>query len=224
MIYTGAYDTNYNALRTQRQAALNEAGTKWRMKVAEIEALETEYKRTFITKREELRQKYERLTRLEEERKQELKSLETKKRQLQLDQFLDRHLLTNAQIQGIGPKKKQTLLAYGIESALDVINSRRVPGIGDNFYSRLMDWRRQCEARFRFNPNQAIPQAELHNLNVRFSNIRKALESELTLGAAHLQQLNNRAAALKEPLEAQLEEVRRLFSQCKTDLDSVPAD
>lgn len=224
LMYAGVYDTNFRALRNKRQNALNEAANTWKSKVGEMETLERDYKRTFIAKREELRRKYERLTRLEEERKHEIKNLEAKKRQFQLDEFLDRQLLTNAQIQGVGPKKKQTLLAYGVESALDVANSKRVPGIGDAYYSRLMDWRHQCEARFRFNPNQAIPQGEMHNLNVKFANIRKSLESELAIGANHLQQINNQTAAMREPLEVQLQGIRQLFSQYKADLDAVPAD
>jgi len=224
MMSNGPFDSAYSSLRVKRTEALNQTAGSLQLKISAMESLERDYMRAFTAKREELRKKYERLTRLEEERKGEVKKLEAKKQQFQLDAFLDRQLLNNATIPGIGPKKLQTLLAYNIESALDVPNAHIVPGIGNAYFARLMDWRRKCEAKFRFNPNQAIPPAELHNINVRFANIRKTLESELAVGANHLQQINNKAAAAREPIQQQIEGLIRLFSQCRVDLDAIPKD
>ncbi|HEY5742551.1 MAG TPA: hypothetical protein VIS99_08420 [Terrimicrobiaceae bacterium] len=220
----GAYDTNYDNLRRNRSAETEKSHAALAQKILEIELLETNYRRAFQDRRNDLERKYHRIIHLGNERKQALQALEGKKRQIQLDAFLDTQFLTKVRISGIGPRKIQTLLAYNIETAYDVVSAKGVPGIGPHLYSQLMEWRRRCEAAFRFNPNGAIPPAEIHNIDVQIGKIRRGLESDLQLGATQLNQLNTQTAAKRESLEEEIGKLIYLHSQHKVDLSAIPSD
>jgi DNA-binding helix-hairpin-helix protein with protein kinase domain len=79
-------------------------------------------------------------------------------RETQMHAFLDRFELDRAKIAGIGPGRKQTLSSYGIETAADITPSTlgKVPGFGPKTQGKLLDWRRDMEARFRFDPSKPI--------------------------------------------------------------------
>ncbi len=224
LLYGGKSYDDYSRVRRERNDGYNRTEKELEQRIQEIEKLETQYRAAFNSTRDALQKVYDRLLHLDRERKAELQSLETRKRQIQLDAFLDTQLLKNARITGVGPAKLGTLLAYGVESALDITNRLAVPGIGPVFLSRLVDWRRNCESRFRFNPNQAVPAAEMHALNVKYANIRKTLEIELQAGPAKLTQINSRAAAQREPLHQKITGLIKSYTQLKSDLQAIPKD
>lgn len=72
------------------------------------------------------------------------------------------HLLTDADIQGIGAGRKQTLMANGISTAADVTWNavRGISGFGDTFTRRLVEWRSGIERTFTFNPQSATNSSE----------------------------------------------------------------
>jgi DNA-binding helix-hairpin-helix protein with protein kinase domain len=170
----------------------------------------------------DLNTKHRELTNIENQRKAELRNLENNKREILLTVHLDTFLIVRAQISGIGPKRRQALLAYGIQSALDVPNCRTVPGIGELYYAKLMNWRRQCASSFRFDPAQSIPTAEIQKIELKFTQTRRNLESELQKGLRQLQSLSTRAAADREPIESQIQMLIKNYSQAKADLDATP--
>src|SRR5690349_1847309 len=65
-----------------------------------------------------------------------------------------------------------------------------VPGFGPHLISLLLNWRRQCEAQFRFNPAGPLPQKELHELNLRMTDLRRSLEIELRSGPQSLNEIS----------------------------------
>lgn len=107
-----------------------------------------------------------------------------------MNEFLDKILIRDHDIPEIKTRRKQALQAYGIESALDVSYSMSVPGFGRHLISVLLTWRRQCEAGFRFNPAGPLPQKELHELNLRMTDLRRTLEIELRSGPQSLNEIS----------------------------------
>ncbi len=133
-------------------------------------------------------------------------------------------LLTNADISGIGQKRLGSLLSYGIESALDVTESHRVPGIGEGFYAKLMTWRRQCELRFKFDPSKAVPPAEVQRINLKVSQLQSGLETQLKAGLERLHRLNQLCSARVQSIDVGIKSFLVQFSQSKADFEATPKD
>lgn len=161
-----------------------------------------DYQQQFGNRKSELQAAYKRHLRLDQEKREQLQKLEARKRELQMNEFLDKILIRDQAIPEIRTRRKQALQAYGIESALDVVNSMNVPGFGPRLISVLMSWRRQCEAQFRFNPAAQLPQKELHKLDLRMADLRRSLEIELRSGPQNLNEINVTAERRLQECEA----------------------
>lgn len=121
-----------------------------------------------------------------------LQRLQSDRRNRQLHEFLDRYLISQASIAGIGPAKTMTLASYGIESAADVKQNAIVnlPGFGPATATKLMVWRRQVEARFAYNPSP-LPADTLAQAQVEadFASRRKLLADQIAGGQQELAQI-----------------------------------
>lgn len=87
-----------------------------------------------------------------------LQKLELKKREAQLERFLERFRISSAKISKISSGRKATLASYGIETAADISRQAlsRVPGFGPALVSNLIQWRSDIEARFIFNASEPL--------------------------------------------------------------------
>ena len=130
-----------------------------------------------------------------------LADLETRKKQLvgrveelQRNVYLDSQLIENAKISGIGPSRIVTLRSYGIESALDVVETSilDIPGFGYGLMANLLAWRRTVAASFRFDHNRGIPPADLQAIEAPFQAERSRLEESLRTVARELAELTAR--------------------------------
>ena len=92
--------------------------------------------------------------RLDADLNQELARVRSTREERQRQAFLDTFLIARAKIPGVGPAKRATLAAFSIESAADIDYSavRGVPGFGEALTSNMLTWRREQEAKFRYNP------------------------------------------------------------------------
>lgn len=81
-------------------------------------------------------------------------NLQANRKARQLHAFLDRCLLRRVKISGIGQAKMAALASFGIESAADVDFAKvmAVPGFGEALTQKLLKWRGEQEAKFRYNP------------------------------------------------------------------------
>lgn len=212
----------YRPIAQRRQNQMNGAREEFESAISELRKTETDYLSAFQKTKDELRSKHEEIARLENCRRDELQKLEASKRQLLLNAHLDRFLLATANISGIGPKRLNALLSYGIETALDVTESHRVPGIGEGYYSKLMQWRHSCELRFKFDPTQAVPPAEIQRINLKFSQPQSGLETQLKAGLELLHRLNQMCSAKIQPIDARIKRSIIEFSQSKADFEATP--
>lgn len=128
-----------------------------------------------------------------------LANLKAQQRNRQLEHFLERFEIEDAQIEGIGPGRKRVLESYGIEAADDITEGRlrAVPGFGPKMISRLIQWRRQIEGKFRFDPSQGIDPRDLAKVEQGILAQRVQLQAELRTAytfatQAHAQVVNTR--------------------------------
>jgi DNA-binding helix-hairpin-helix protein with protein kinase domain len=173
----------------------------------------------FENKRRDLenqRQEYEGLANV---RQQKLQALERNIRQRQLHNFLDRHLISRAGINGIGPGRQTTLRSYGIETAADIDWSTvgKVPGFGPVYTSKLLAWRGAIEKRFVFNPNVGVDPADRKAVEVEIATARARLERALQHGALQLRQINQQILNARSTMRPAIEESLKAAAQAELD-------
>ncbi|WP_341282220.1 hypothetical protein [Paenibacillus sp. FSL H8-0537] len=161
---------------------------------------------------EQYKKDYEGLVQL---RAEKLKRLKMDRHRMQLQAHLQRHRIESANIDGIGPSRKATLEAFGIETALDVKANAilQVPGFGPTYTRKLMDWKNTIEKKFVFNPNQEIPHSEIANVDREILTIRKKLEQELLSGSGQLMQISNQIEVRRNALWPEVERAAKELAQ-----------
>lgn len=119
----------------------------------------------------------------------ELERLKTTREARQRHQFLDRFLLSRVKISGIGPAKMATLASFGIESAADISYDAvmAVPGFGESLTGKLLQWRREQEMKFRYNPTLGPSDQQVEDAaRAAAASKRAALQGKLRAGLAAL--------------------------------------
>ena len=149
---------------------------------------------------------------------------ETRQRSAYLDQFPIRH----ANIPGIGPSKTAKLISFGIETAADInpFSIRRIKGFGEVMTDTLMAWRRNHEARFRYNRTQnAQDVADEALLRSRFANEKAKLESNIRNGLSTLRKAKPRLHSLATDAgyDLALSQALEIRAQAEQDLKAIGA-
>jgi hypothetical protein len=169
--------------RTHNEAVRNfeAANARW-SNVQKLPNSFNESKRRLESQRAELQQ-------LPTMRTQRLAELQGNLRRKQLQKWLELHRIEDATIPNIGPGRKNTLRAYGVEDASDVHLSLEVKGFGPSLISALCSWRAAIERRFVFNPNEGIDPADHRSLDAEIAQKRSALIQSISAGPRTLKQI-----------------------------------
>lgn len=137
---------------------------------------------------------------LEAKLARDLTNLQATREARQRYAFLDRCLLSRVKIPGIGPAKLAALASFSIESAADINYGpvMAVPGFGEALTQKLIKWRRDQEAKFRYNPtpDPSDRQAE-DTLRTAAAQRRMELQKKLQSGLAALQSAPSRLTSSK---------------------------
>ena len=148
----------------------------------------------------------------------EMVALEGRRREAQLNQFLDSKLIINHSIDRLRSVDVHKLIAYGIESALDITPSmRKIPGIGDVRRRSLLKWRAQCEAQFRFNPSLPLPQAEVQAVRLRHAQAKQLALVEVRAGVDFLVRMEAETQGAVLSLESNLPKLALQHAQAVAD-------
>jgi DNA-binding helix-hairpin-helix protein with protein kinase domain len=204
--------------RAGRQQALVQAQVQW-------EATQHRWQQEasavrFVQKRRELEEKRTAYQGLAASYQRDRQRLDTNRRTAQLKRFLERHFLDQARIPDIGPGRKATLASYGIETAADITRPavRAVPGIGPVLTKRLLDWRKDIETQFRFDPHRRVDPADVAALDQRYVTERRDLETGLWRGRDELQQLRTQILRRREEIQGELSRAAMQLAQAKADV------
>lgn len=209
------------AERKQRLKAFREAERAWLDSYRAAEsALSIE---PLQHKRNELQRVKSAYESIAAQRQQELAKLTQNAREIQLRHFLEQQLIRSHNIPDIGPKRKATLAAWGIDSADDVTWSAlaRVQGFGPTLQARLMAWRQWIESQFVFDAKRAIPQQELDALEYRWHRRKLDLEAQLRAGAAEARRMNEAIRQRRQTIARELQQPARNWAQTRADLEVI---
>ena len=217
MVIEGRQTPEFVAEKKRRQTILAQIERDITSLSAQLDEAIKKYNREFDGTASELREAYRRYSGLDQERQAEMQRLDREKRQLQLNDFLRGQLLSRARIPGIGNARMQRLLSFGVGSAFDIKPNLRLPGFGPTNMSHLLNWRADCEARFRFQPNQPIPPLEIQRLNLKIASLRSDLSLKLKSGPTNLANLSAGAQGRYLQLTGQLEIAVRRRAQALAD-------
>lgn len=150
--------------------------------------------------------------------------LRQNQRKLQLDRYLDRFEIEDANINGIGPGRKRTLESYGIETAEDVnpYRLKAVPGFGPKMIERLMKWRRSLEIKFVFDPAKAIDPRDLAKVEQDILTLRTQTEVAAKAAYAAAMQAHARVLAVRQGgMRRQMDALQALVAQARADFELV---
>jgi DNA-binding helix-hairpin-helix protein with protein kinase domain len=133
------------------------------------------------------------LSDLPNEEQHQLKILEQKKRDAQLNRHLERFLIAHAKIKKVGSGRKAVLRSFGIETAADINPSRisAIQGFGPSLVSELMAWRQIAINKFVYNAAEPVNPADLSALKVKIATRRRELEDKIRNSVANLQQASS---------------------------------
>jgi len=174
----------------------------------------------FFAKRRELeavRKELESLPRLRHER---MRALETNRKEIQLQKWLDSHYIRAASIPGIGPGRKAVLASYGIDTAADLSWQalEAVQGIGPRYATALMLWRDSVAAKFVFNPRLRIDAQEVAKLDREIANRGHYLQQRFLAGIPELQIIRDRTIATRKALQKETLAAYQEFMQAEANL------
>ncbi len=151
----------------------------------------------------------------------ERRGLESKRREDQLNEFLDHKYLTDYKIDKVGPGRMATLCSYDVETAADVTVEKlaAIPGFGPRIIENLMQWRRRMEGEFRFDTSRPVPPAKINALVMRFQDLQRRCESHLLNGLRELESQRRMAESELAARNARLTTVSRRLIQARADAD-----
>jgi len=142
-----------------------------------------EYKKRFNELLAELKPIIQQATSPERLKKEIYDNAIQNRRAHELKIYLTTIQVRNSNIQDIGYGRKATLASYGIETAADVTNQRisGISGFGYSLTKRLLDWRKEVENSFRFNPNAPTPRSFHDEIDKMLSEKIDALKKQVSI-------------------------------------------
>ncbi|HEX7807947.1 MAG TPA: hypothetical protein VF608_04475, partial [Thermoanaerobaculia bacterium] len=158
---------------------------------------------------------------VEPERQKELANLAQHARDIQLHHYLEQQLIRAHKIPDIGPQRKATLAAWGIETAADVTWQAiaGVQGFGPTLQSRLVAWRVLIESHFVFDAKRAVPQPDIDAVECRWRRRRSDLEQQLRAGAEESRRMNSYLRQRRLAIARDLEAPARAWAQAMADVE-----
>lgn len=203
--------TKYQHRMTLAQSNLKSLSDRW---------LQEASSQAFDTRLDELRHKRIEYQQLATKRQAEYQKLVANRESLAKKKFMDRFEIESAAISGIGPAKKAMLESFGIETAADVRKNAvlNVPGFGPALTNRLLAWRRNVEAQFRFDPSAPVDPGDVAALDQRMAQHKRYLEEVLSHGATELYHLRTSILSRRQALEGPMRAAAQSLAQAEADL------
>ncbi|WP_172253870.1 protein kinase domain-containing protein [Saccharibacillus deserti] len=210
------------ALREERTETCSRLRVRWN-EVSRL-YIEASGHGAFSAKLQELEQARRDYLDLEGYKAGELRRLEGRQRAVQLQVYLRRQRIEQAQLDGIGPGRRATLALFGIETALEVETHRlaRVPGFGPANTRMLLAWRDRIERRFTFDPVLGrVPAAEVLAVERAVEARTRELERRLSAGPGELMRISSGIRARQEAALREAGGTAQALAQAELDLKAL---
>ncbi len=203
---------NIRALKQEAEKSVRKIEERWEKEAGN---------ERFLAKLNELRDRTDTYVNLPKVREQKLKQLEMATREDKFCKFLDQFDIDRAEIKGFSSGIKTYFLSYGIETAADVTeqNLSQIPAMRKSRATKLLEWRRDLERRFVFDPVKGVsPQARI-NAEKEIDQIRFRLEHELSNGTFYLRRIKQEIEESRKRLQPALANARQSLAQADKDLE-----
>jgi tetratricopeptide (TPR) repeat protein len=146
--------------------------------------------------------------------------LEAEARKKRLYEFLDQFRIDEATARGIDPRLKKVLRSHGVETAADLIEEApQIPSAAIEQAKALLDWRRDLEKKFVFDPARDVPAEARIKAEKEIDALRFRLESELTGGAHYLRRIKQDIETSGARLRPALTRARQALAQAEKDME-----
>lgn len=223
LISEGKHSPDFIQERTNRKYRMNEALKQYKALCDGIDALIGAYNGEMTTTKQQMIKNYERYINLNSERQKEQKLIESKRYDIQLEDFLEKFMLSNSGIRDIGPNRKATLLSYGIETAAHIKKQDilQIPGFGNHLCGILLSWREACKKRFVFDPSKPIPQQVIDALNKKMVQLKTQLKEDMRRDINKLNSLNTQTVSRFKELDSKLPFLLKELKQEEADYSKV---
>src|SRR5262249_52973271 len=146
-----------------------------------------------------------------------LQELERDRFKQQLEDYLENFFIEHATIPGIGPGRKATLESYGIETAADVDKHRivAVPGFGPAMAEKLVEWRRETERGFQFDPTKGVDPQKIVAIDRDIATQKRKIEQTLIAGSNELAQIKRQIDQQDLRLRGEVESTLAVLMQAR---------
>ena len=150
----------------------------------------------------------------------ELQSLRVDSQRRQRDSYLQRLFISDYKIEKIGDGRVALLASYGIETAFDIEYDRvrSINTFGHKTTSCLVQWKREMESKFKFDPSQAVSPVENQALITKYIQLKGNCESEILKGLARLKQIKLDEQKLLSEFKANIATAVHKVAQAESDL------
>jgi DNA-binding helix-hairpin-helix protein with protein kinase domain len=215
LLATDGFSVDYfQTLKEQATSRFEKLSEQWNAQASETR---------FIEQFNKLLEQKDAYQELPATRQQRLRRLETAARETQLQEYLDKFEIRTADIKGFGSTTKTFLLSYNVETAADISEQhlRTIKGVGDARAEKLLEWRRELEKKFIFNPRTGIPQQSRIRVEQELDDLRQLLERELSNGAIYLQKTQREILASRATLTPELTQARESLAQAEKDWEII---
>lgn len=217
----GLYSRKKKALVQGISSEFNLVKLKWEEICSQRETIINNYNFEHLRQQiVELKQKHDAL---KSEREYKFNQLLQNRFQQQLRQHLDHCRIATANIEGIGQGRVATLQSYLVETAGDIDSTRLmgISGFGRVLITRLVAWRKDCEAKFVFNSSQGVGAMEIASLDREIASKRQQIEFELSTKISQLALLSKQISSTRQNLQNQMYEILPKYAQALADAKAV---
>jgi DNA-binding helix-hairpin-helix protein with protein kinase domain len=147
-----------------------------------------------------------------------LQELERDRFKQKLEQYLENFFIEHATIPSVGPGRKATLESYGIETAADVDKQRivAVPGFGPAMAEKLLEWRRETERGFHFDPSKGIDPQKIVAVDRDIATQKRKIEQALIAGSNELAQIKRQTERQGRRLQLEVENTLSVLIQARS--------
>jgi ssDNA-binding Zn-finger/Zn-ribbon topoisomerase 1 len=158
---------------------------------------------------------------IEREKSMRLSVYQSKRKGLQLLKFLESQEIRKAKIRHVGLARQTALASYGIETALDITEEKvlQVPGFGANNSVPLLEWRKNVEKSFVYDPKpNEMDKEELQKIQFEIDQLGSEFRKILTSGPSALTRAAHAINAREKKVDPQIARAYAEFRRAKEDL------
>ncbi|HVE59963.1 MAG TPA: hypothetical protein VNB22_24330, partial [Pyrinomonadaceae bacterium] len=168
-----------------------------------------------------IRQKINEHHKLQQQSREKVKLLQDGAFQYKLDVYLSSFKISDANIAGLSPKNLDLVKTCGIRTAADIDAKQLLsvpPYVTKETKEKIIEWRKNLERGFVYDPDEKIPEAEEKRLTGDFAEKRGRIEREIENLLVSLRSGSTLVRQRQQHLSAKAETVARHLLQSESDM------